>query len=578
MKQPLSAHISSLPPYVYWGVFVLFQLLFVFQGLDFSDEGYLMTFYSRIFDDPQSVMSAFPLWLTGVAGGSLLELFPAGGLLMMRLAGVAAITVIALIATRILRPYLPLWTVRVGVFMAMLFVYKDITCFCYNRLSVIILLSALLFLFKGIGGERPKRWSLAVAGLLMALNMFARFPNVLDLFFIALIPYGSWLSGRKRGEWIVSSVCFFAAWSVTVAAVIAVMRFSGVLGIYGESVSMLLDMGKSSQNTHGFKRMLINTAWQYWDVVTVGGGTLFAALIAAALLRMVKEKWFYAVTVIALLLFWFSLYEFSVIKLLYFISLSTSITIMLGRYHNSLKLLAAISAMFNVIYPLGSDYGINIVGYHTFWISFPFIIASAPAFFGSLPYYGDFLRWCGRGRASFIGWGILFVLAAYFIGHRYFVPYNDLGPLSKKSSPLNSPLLKGIYTTSGRAKLTDDMLNVLSAKVAPGDPLIGYDNLPMLNYLTGTKPYCYNSWVLGYDSAMFAGYMQKALGEGGKLPVVVTQHFESIKDAYWVPDDAYLAEGGGEGRNSVMLRFLRDNGYVRTWYNGYFSIFEPLNE
>ncbi|MEG1574294.1 MAG: hypothetical protein RR341_04405, partial [Bacteroidales bacterium] len=118
MKQPLSARISSLPPYVYWGAFVLFQLLFVFQGLDFSDEGYWMTFYSRIFVDPESVMSNFPSWLTGITGGALLNFFPTGGLLMMRLVGVASITIIALIATRILRPYLPLWAIRTGIIMA----------------------------------------------------------------------------------------------------------------------------------------------------------------------------------------------------------------------------------------------------------------------------------------------------------------------------------------------------------------------------------------------------------------------------------------------------------------------------
>ncbi|MEG1999247.1 MAG: hypothetical protein RR015_04460, partial [Bacteroidales bacterium] len=84
--------------------------------------------------------------------------------------------------------------------------------------------------------------------------------------------------------------------------------------------------------------------------------------------------------------------------------------------------------------------------------------------------------------------------------------------------------------------------------------------------------------VLGYDSAMFSGYMEKIRNKSGKLPIVVTQHFQSIKDVYWEPDSGYFTEGGGEGRHSVMLRFLRDNGYVRSWSNGYFSIFKPCHE
>ncbi|MEG2163741.1 MAG: hypothetical protein RRY55_04550 [Bacteroidales bacterium] len=578
MKQPLSARISSLPPYVYWGAFVLFQLLFVFQGLDFSDEGYWMTFYSRIFVDPESVMSNFPSWLTGITGGALLNFFPTGGLLMMRLVGVASITIIALIATRILRPYLPLWAIRTGIIMAMLFVYKDITCFCNNRLSVIILLSALLLLFNGIAGERHKKWYIFLAASLMALNVFARFPNILDLLFIALIPYEAWLSGRQRRDWIRSIIYFFVAWCVTLVVVIALIWVSGYIYVYRDSILMLFDISASDGNTHGLKRMFINVLRQYMGVVRVGGGALFVALLAIPLIRAIKGRWFYVVIVAVLLLLGFSFYEFSIIQLLYFISLSTSITIMLGRYHNSLKLLAAVSAMFNVIYPLGSDYGINIVGYHTFWLSFPFIIASAPSFFGSLPYYGNFIRWCGNRKIEFIGWGILLVFAIYFVERRYSVPYNDLGPRIEKLTPAGHPLLKGVYTTDERAQIIGDLLNRLSVEVTPGDFLIGYDNLPMLNYLTGTAPYCYNSWVLGYDSAMFSGYMEKIRNKSGKLPIVVTQHFQSIKDVYWEPDSGYFTEGGGEGRHSVMLRFLRDNGYVRSWSNGYFSIFKPCHE
>src|SRR5882724_10410419 len=65
-----------------------FQIIFIFQGLYFVDEGFHSTFYQQIFNEPQSVEYNFMFYLSGVIGGAWLRLFPEYGLLGLRLGGV----------------------------------------------------------------------------------------------------------------------------------------------------------------------------------------------------------------------------------------------------------------------------------------------------------------------------------------------------------------------------------------------------------------------------------------------------------------------------------------------------------
>ena len=64
---------------------VLLQLVFIFQGLNFTDSGFAAVFYQRIFSDPSSVQYNFTYWLTGIIGGGWLQLFPGLGLLGLRI-------------------------------------------------------------------------------------------------------------------------------------------------------------------------------------------------------------------------------------------------------------------------------------------------------------------------------------------------------------------------------------------------------------------------------------------------------------------------------------------------------------
>ena len=91
---------------VFYALLLLYQIIFIFQGLDFADEGFYATFYQQIFIDPESVMFNFMYWFTGIVGGILYYLFPQSGLLGFRILGIVVTTTTIIMAYDLLKKYL----------------------------------------------------------------------------------------------------------------------------------------------------------------------------------------------------------------------------------------------------------------------------------------------------------------------------------------------------------------------------------------------------------------------------------------------------------------------------------------
>src|ERR1700748_3261150 len=96
-------------------VLFLYQLLFIFQGIDFTDEGFYAAFYQQIFKDPASVQYNFMYWLSGVIGGAWLYLFPSYGLLGIRLGGVLVTTLTIMVSYKLLKNYLNTRHLKIGL-------------------------------------------------------------------------------------------------------------------------------------------------------------------------------------------------------------------------------------------------------------------------------------------------------------------------------------------------------------------------------------------------------------------------------------------------------------------------------
>ena len=156
--------------------------------------------------------------------------------------------------------------------------------------------------------------------------------------------------------------------------------------------------------------------------------------------------------------------------------------------------------------------------------------------------------------------------------------YFDPGPRTNKTYSINTPLATGVFTTKERATVMNEVLDILPNYVEPNDYLFVYDKIPMIHFLTETRPYMYNSWPWIYDEVSFKKKLETAQKNRDALPVVLVQKFETIGE-FSAPQLNYLATDIDETyfhNNAIaelMTEFLVENDYKIAWSNDYFNIY-----
>src|SRR5687768_11949217 len=121
---------------VFFLLLFLYQLIFIFQGLDFLDEGFTATFYQQFYNDPASVTYNFMFWLSGLVGGTFVYLFPDTGLLGLRFLSVLFTTSTIIIVYNLLKDNLNKTNLKIGLVLVTMCVCQNPKIFHYNFLSI----------------------------------------------------------------------------------------------------------------------------------------------------------------------------------------------------------------------------------------------------------------------------------------------------------------------------------------------------------------------------------------------------------------------------------------------------------
>jgi hypothetical protein len=155
-------------------------------------------------------------------------------------------------------------------------------------------------------------------------------------------------------------------------------------------------------------------------------------------------------------------------------------------------------------------------------------------------------------------------------------PYRDTQDRTQLTHAVHHPKLRGIFTNQRRAQTIQQLVDVLPSYVHAGDPVIAFEYIPMIHYLTDTVPYLYNPNPMYYSAAQFSEALERALTERRELPLLVTA--KGDVDIGW-PGDV----GRGVATDlpkfammrAIMERFKQRYGYVKKWENNYFEIWRP---
>ena len=189
-KLSILDYLEYINPGLFLIVLFLYQIILIFQGINWTDEGFYATFYHQIFNEPQVVEYNFMYWLSGLVGGTFVTLVPNSGLLGLRILGVIVTTSTIFFTYDLLKNFFKKSTLLLGLFMTTIFISNDPKELYYNNLSSLLFVFSIYLLFKGI--TKKQSYLIFFSGTVVALNVFVRLPNILSfLIFIAIFYYGS---------------------------------------------------------------------------------------------------------------------------------------------------------------------------------------------------------------------------------------------------------------------------------------------------------------------------------------------------------------------------------------------------
>lgn len=604
--------LKRLDVHVLWLLLlVIYPVLFVFQGLDFTDQGYWLTGYQRIFEDPASVSTMMVTWLSVVVGG--LVDFVGLGVISFRIAFVMVIWMTIWLSYRLLRECFDREQILFPLFVALVYITKwGVNWVSYNDLSAMFFLAASLALWFGLQRESGK-WVL-LSGLVLGLGVYLRIPNVAGIALIAAILFAGWLYKWR----IVHSFMFVAAFFLGVIfgllSGLLAMKLLGHLPYFFDSISVLRNQSTNPSyhhSSHILLKIFIDDhlrAFRYAFLVVV-------AIIVIAWMKKQKflnkfyQSDFYWVTtcvgsivitvILALYIEHGLAYRWALPGFCYAVLLAGLVKESISGGSRPHALLYFIALILLLTVPLGSGNGIGNAIYGS-WLALPLsllILSQAikpqnavhneshqPAVRVNTVFHQndepEFLSTRFKDKPWRLEWlpvaggsKVIAAVVLLFSGHlAYISTYRDSADRSALRYSVNAPELQGILTSKARSQVVGELLAELQGIVKPGDQLLAVTDIPMLNYLTHTQPYLSSSWtgLIGQEQLDFE--LNKYPKNGKLLPVVVRTK-GSVHNPEWPNiqiDPNYIGDG-----ELLIQKFMATYHYRKKWENQWFEIWVP---
>ena len=589
--------IDTLSNKVFFLILAVYQILFIFQGMDFADEGFFMTFYQQIFTSPESFEMNFLYWFSGFIGGIFYYLFPSSGILGMRVLGITIILLTSILTYNLLKSYINKFNLRIGILLIIMFVNSnDIKAMYYDNLSSLLIVSSSVFIFKGL--LKNKLFLIAVSGALISLSMFTRIPSIALLIFVLAILFYGFINKNKFSLIAKQGFSFLSGFVLMTIAVICLMQFMGHLSIYIQTLKIGFGWAASTDDSHNLKHLFKNFVLAYsksllWGIVlcilpfVLNYIQNLLIKLNASQTRIIAK-----ITEITLVVFFLFLLltdritYYSLMTFFAGISLIASSFILTGSRHNKeIKLLVLLGCLFLLFAPLGSAGGLYAAGRSAFWLILPFAID----FLLSIKSISGKINISDNSNHDHIinistNQRYLITLKNYFIAicvvaclyFSYYYPYFDMSNRAKMFSSIENKLAKGIFTTKERALTINDLLIESSKYVIKNDFVLAYDCIPMYHYLSETRPYLPNTWPWLYVPEQLNYELNYAQKKSNKLPVVILQKVNTLNSNWPQNYMIKMKKTAPENqRDSILNVFLENNSYTKVWENDAFEIRIP---
>ena len=515
----------------------LFQIFSAFYGFDELDTGFFITGYEHFFEAPESVSQTMGYYLSNVIGGWFLKIFPYIGVWEFRIIGAILLDCIFLMVFLILRNEIPTIHLLLGFILIVLGQSRFPFFVGNGLLSCIFYTIFLLLLYRGIS-ERNKIL-IFISGFIVGINIFVRIPNVMSISIVLIVLLNRWFIDGNREYDYFSAIVFSSGILVGCLSVFLLIRLLGHQQLMIDTIVNIVKSGNSEAgDNHSWSTLIIVQLYLYSQAV------IFLCLFYTifAIDRKVRDKKNIYLTI--------SFFLIASFVIIYHVYLSESFNplwalcfagCLIGlRKQGKLRLLSIFSLFMLLMEPFGSNSGYNQV-------CLPAILATPIACYFIINQKN-----------------IIYVLVACFALGLQFIKqgcYGDLGPIWEKNSLINVQELAHIRTTKEKAEVFNSSLPKLRSLIAQKDTLMVYDAVPLMNYLTHTRPVNGQSWPALNRSAI-------DLNACVSPPKILIQKFYNISDPL-------SATHGVPTGNQMVDSYIQEHRYQIVWENPYFILLFP---
>lgn len=560
-------------------ILLIYPLIKINQGVDVSDSTY--SFGNYLFFERLEGTWVISTYLSNVVGWLFTKLPFGTTLLGMNLYTGLVVSGLAIGLYFFLRKWMPDWIVFIGEFVAIGFLWIP-TGILYNYLTYVFFSIGAVLLYKGLVEENNK-W-LAVAGIMLGLNVWVRIPNLAEMALIVCVWYYGYLqkdnlslvSGKKQRTVLAYAVektgfCVAGYIAGVVIPLIFIVIQYGFRGI--AQMIQGLSQIQSGDDTYSVFSMIQATMDAYirsgkWVAFIVAGIVLGLAMFAIQKKRfLLLKKGIYLLGIAVLLRFFWgrgmfsfryyedytSMYEWGMIGL--YLGIVSCVYLFVGKGVSvQERLWGMISLVILCITPLGSN-NYTYQNLNNLFLTAPITLyAFVKCFRRRYPEEKRIYTFPWKAMVAVLG---CMILVQSFGFHMQFVFRDGMDGTKRDTVQTGNMVTAGMKTTKANAEnLSGLFLYIQTEKVE--EEAVYFGDCPGLSFLL-QKPAAIDSTWPDLDSNSI-DWFEKELLSLQEKPVIIMRRTEPSSHSF-------------VRKRELLEEYISENQYMAVYENDGYTVY-----
>lgn len=536
----------------------------------------MLAYADGMFRWPDVYQSLSVVWLSGALAHAWMNVVPLPPVLAVNVLFAVLINVLAAVSFVSLRKYFDRSTLWIAILISELFIIPPLqNGYGYQALSVVLLSSSAFVLFNGLVEKRDRL--VLFAGSVAGFAVLTRLPNILGIGLVATPLIYSFY--KKEQLDFRASIQFVIGYAIGLLIAAFLLFVCGQLNVYVDGLSALFN-NSNERYDYGTPQGLIATYSR--DVLKLflysSLAIAFSAFSMFAIARWIKTNrvqsiqrstWWIIIVAITMLFVVVLFVKFSPLFILkdlqryvlggLILVAAFAVALRFGSVHMRLLMWCGLIACAGSF--AGSDVGFG--AYALFPVLLPLVAFGLHDLFKE-----NFPTWLRLTSTFWIS-----AIATISIGLCVVYIYRDASRFELTHSVANEPKLRGVFTNESRRDAVEQLLNETHRYVKPNTTIWATPDLPMIYFLTSTKPFTNYPW----DNLFNANALEQRVlkSQQHELPKAVITANGTTRNAEWPTEIIPSNEPDRAQKEKTVTEFLSRHRYEKVWSNSFFQLWLP---